>query len=86
MKKIVLIIFTIVSITNLKSQCLNADNLNITNITHINALANWDAAPGAHHYLIHYRVLGSANWSNLGNIDSTMTSRNILVKKLTTYE
>ena len=87
MKNIVLIIFTIVSITNLKSQCLNADNLNTTNITHINALANWDAAPGAHHYLIHYRVLGSSNWSNLGNIDSTMTSRNIpQLQQLTTYE
>ena len=49
-------------------------------------LLNWDAGP-THHYLIHYRVLGSSNWSNLGNIDSTMTSRNIpQLQQLTTYE
>ena len=40
-----------------------------------------------YHYLIHYRELGTTNWSNLGNIDSTMTSRNIpQLQQLTTYE
>jgi len=68
-------------------QCLNADSLNTTNITYINAQANWTPAPSAHHYLIHYREIGSSNWSNLGNIDSTMTSRNIpQLQPLTTYE
>lgn len=87
MKKTLTIVFSLFLITNMKSQCLNADNLNTTNITHINALANWDAAPSAHHYLIHYRILGSPSWNNLGNIDSTMTSRNIpQLQQLTTYE
>tara|TARA_B100001287_G_scaffold134098_1_gene112896 strand:- start:4150 stop:5160 length:1011 start_codon:yes stop_codon:yes gene_type:complete len=87
MKKYLTIVFALFLITNIRSQCLNADNLNTTNITHINALANWDAAPSAHHYLIHYRILGSPSWNNLGNIDSTMTSRNIpQLQQLTTYE
>ena len=87
MKKNLTIVLSLFLITNMKSQCLNADNLNTTNITHINALANWDAAPSAHHYLIHYRILGSPSWNNLGNIDSTMTSRNIpQLQQLTTYE
>lgn len=87
MKTISFIFFCLFSITLLKSQCLNADSLNTTNITHINAQANWSAAPSVHHYLIHYRELGTSNWSNLGNIDSSMTSRNIpQLQQLTTYE
>ena len=68
-------------------QCLNADSLHTTAITYLNAQANWSAAPSADHYLIHYREIGSSTWSNLGNIDSTMTSRNIpQLQPLTTYE
>ena len=87
MKKYILIIGFICISTNLISQCLNSDSLYITNITHINALGNWNSAPSADHYLIHYRVLGTTNWSNIGNIDSTMVSRNIpQLQPLTTYE
>ena len=87
MKKFTIFIFYLLSTGIIKSQCLNADSLITTNITYVNAQANWTAAPSAHHYLIHYRELGTANWSNLGNIDSTMTSRNIpQLQQLTTYE
>ena len=85
-KYIVIIVFVFIN-TNLLSQCLNADSLYVTNITHINALANWTSAPYPDHYLIHYRILGTTNWSNIGNIDSTMVSRNIpQLQPLTTYE
>ena len=77
MRKYILIILFVFINTNLLSQCLNADSLYITNITYINAQANWLPAPSADHYLIHYRELGASNWSNVGNIDSTMVSRNI---------
>lgn len=87
MEKFAIFIFCLLNSVLLKSQCLNADSLSTTNITYINAQANWIAAPNAHHYLIHYRELGTTNWSNLGNIDSTMTSRNIpQLQQLTTYE
>ena len=87
MEKYTIFIFCLLNTVLLKSQCLNADSLSTTNITYINAQANWTAAPNAHHYLIHYRELGATNWSNLGNIDSTMTSRNIpQLQQLTTYE
>lgn len=80
-------LFLIVDFSNVRSQCLNADSLYTTNITYINAQANWNPAPVRDHYLIHYRELGTVNWSNLGNIDSTMTSRNIpQLQPLTTYE
>ena len=87
MKKYILIIVCVLINTNLLSQCLNANSLYVTNITHINALANWTSAPTPDHYLIHYRILGATNWSNLGNIGFAMVSRNIpQLQPLTTYE
>ncbi|HIG31945.1 MAG TPA: hypothetical protein EYQ09_00670 [Flavobacteriales bacterium] len=87
MRKYILIIVCVLINTNLLSQCLNANSLYVTNITHINALGNWTSAPVPDHYLIHYRILGTTNWSNLGNIDSAMVSRNIpQLQPLTTYE
>ena len=87
MRKYILIIVFVFINTNLLSQCLNADSLHVTNITYINAVGNWTSAPNPDHYLIHYRILGTTNWSNLGNIDSTMVSRNIpQLQPLTTYE
>jgi len=86
MKNLFLLIFISLSVFS-KSQCLNADSLYSNTITHENAIANWVSSPSPHHYIIHYRVLGSTNWSNLANIDSTMTSRLIpLLQPLTTYE
>ena len=85
-KYIVIIVFVFIN-TNLLSQCLNADSLYVTNITYINAVGNWTSAPSPDHYLIHYRILGTTNWSNIGNINSTMVSRNIpQLQPLTTYE
>ena len=87
MKKAVVFILLNLMIFDATSQCLNADSLQTSNITYINAQANWSPAPQAHHYLIHYREIGSSIWSNLGNIDSSMTSRNIpQLQPLTTYE
>ena len=87
MRKSILIIACLLINTNLLSQCLNANSLYVTNITHINALANWASAPTPDHYLIHYRILGATNWSNLGNIGFAMVSRNIpQLQPLTTYE
>ena len=54
MKKYLLIIVFAFINTNLLSQCLNADSLYVTNITSINAVANWTSAPSPDHYLIHY--------------------------------
>lgn len=87
MKKISVFVICLFSGFFLKSQCLNADSLSTTNITYVNAIANWSSAPNAYHYKIHYREVGTTNWSNLGNIDSTMTSRLIpLLQPLTTYQ
>ena len=87
MRKYILIIVCVLINTNLLSQCLNANSLHTTNITHINAIGNWTSAPSPDHYLIHYRILGTTNWSNIGNINSTMVSRNIpQLQPLTTYE
>ena len=77
MKKIIFSILLVFIINDSFSQCVNADTLYTDNITYLNAIANWESAPVVDHYLIHYRVLGTTNWSNLGNIDGTDTTRNI---------
>ena len=69
------------------SFCPAPTGLNTTNITHNNALANWTQTQNANRYVIHYRIYGTSNWSNLANIDSTMTSKLIpLLQQNTTYE
>tara|TARA_B100001250_G_scaffold95218_1_gene79558 strand:+ start:4884 stop:5885 length:1002 start_codon:yes stop_codon:yes gene_type:complete len=87
MKKIAIIVilclFTILS----KSQCPVPTGLFITNITTINALANWIPVNGVDHYKIRYRVYGAASWLNLGNIGMTDSTRNIpQLQQSTTYE
>lgn len=87
MKKNIFAILLALIINDSFSQCVNADNLYTNNITYLTALANWDPAPAADHYLIHYRVLGTVNWSNLGNIAGSDTTRNIpQLQASTTYE
>ena len=87
MKKYFTIFFFIVFGKLCFSQCVNADSLYTNNITYLNALANWKSAPVADHYIIHYRLLGTTNWSNLGNIDGSDTTRNIpQLLSDTTYE
>lgn len=61
--------------------------LNTTNITYNNALANWTQIQTVNRYVIHYKIYGTTTWSNLGNIDSTMTTKIIpLLQQNTTYE
>jgi len=87
MKKIFLVFSFLISSNLIFAQCPTPTGLFVTNITHQNALANWTAAQGADHYRIRKRELGTTNWGNLLNIDSTMTSRNLpLLQPLTTYE
>lgn len=87
MKKIIFSIHLVFLITNSFSQCINANSLYTDNITYLNALANWESAPAADHYLIHYRVLNTMNWSNVGNISGSDTTRNIpQLQSSTTYE
>ena len=87
MKKIIFSILLVFLITNSFSQCVNADSLYTDNITYLNALANWESAPAADHYMIHYRELNTTSWSNLQNITGSDTTRNIpQLQSSTTYE
>lgn len=73
--------------TTLSPQCPTPIGLFVTNITHDEAVANWTAVPGADHYRIRKRELGTSNWGNLVNINSNSTTRLIpLLQPLTTYE
>ena len=73
--------------TTLSPQCPTPIGLFVTNITHDEAIANWTAVPGVDHYRIRKRELGTSNWGNLVNIDSTATTRLLpLLQPLTTYE
>ncbi|MBC8266171.1 MAG: fibronectin type III domain-containing protein [Flavobacteriales bacterium] len=83
-----LFLFSFLLIINFSfSQCPVPTGLFVTNITHNSVIANWTAVQGAHHYRIRIRELGAANWGNLLNIDSSMTSRLLpLLQPLTTYE
>ena len=86
MKKTVIILFLFIC-NNTYSQCPTPTGLFTTNITPSTALANWTAVVGADHYKIHYRILGTSNWSNLGNIGSNDSTRNLpLLQQGTTYE
>ena len=87
MKKICFLVLCVFTYVSQKAQCVNANSLYTTNITYNNAQANWISSPNAYNYKIHYRELGTTNWSNLGNIDSTMTSRLIpMLQPSTSYE
>ena len=87
MKKYICSIILVFLITDSSSQCVNADSLYTDNITYLNALANWKSAPVADRYIIHYRELNTANWSNLQNIAGSDTTRNIpQLQASTTYE
>ena len=87
MKKFFFLI-TYISISNaVFAQCPTPGGLFTNNITHYNALANWSPVNGVDHYKIHYKEYGTTNWSNLGNITSNDSSRNIpLLQPSTTYE
>lgn len=67
--------------------CPSPSGVSTTNINYNNAQANWNLTQGAHRYKVHYRIYGTATWSNLGNIDSTMNSVALpLLQQNTTYE
>ena len=88
MKKLLLLILFIVNISvTYSQQCPTPIGLNITNISHNVATANWNSVSGVDHYRIRTREIGATSWINLLNIDSTMNSRIIpLLQPATTYE
>ena len=87
MKKLLLISISLTFVTLSSAQCPTPSGLNVTSITHNSAIANWNSVPGVDHYRIRTREVGAANWVNLLNIDSTMTSRILpLLQPLTSYE
>ena len=87
MKKLLLISISLTFVTLSSAQCPTPSGLNVTSITHNSAIANWNSVPGVDHYRIRTREVGAANWVNLLNIDSTMTSRILpLLQSLTSYE
>ena len=74
-------------VTLCSAQCPTPNGLNVTSITHNSAIANWNSVTGVDHYRIRTREVGAANWVNLLNIDSTMTSRILpLLQPSTSYE
>lgn len=67
--------------------CPTTTGLFTNNINYNEADANWSATVGVNRYKIHYRILGTSNWSNLGFIDSLDTTVTIpLLQQNTTYE
>jgi len=87
MKKLLLISIFLTFITLGSAQCPAPSGLNVTSITHNSAIANWNSVTGVDHYRIRTREVGAANWVNLLNIDSTMTSRILpLLQPSTSYE
>ena len=87
MKKLLLISISLTFITLSSAQCPAPSGLNVTSITHNSAIANWNSVTGVDHYRIRTREVGAANWVNLLNIDSTMTSRILpLLQPSTSYE
>ena len=87
MKKLLLIAMSLTLVTLCSAQCPTPNGLNVTSITHNSAIANWNSVTGVDHYRIRTREVGAANWVNLLNIDSTMTSRILpLLQPSTSYE
>ena len=86
--RLISIIFTLLFATNnCYTQCPTPTGLFTTNITFNSALANWTPVNGADHYKIHYRIFGTSNWGNLGNIGTIDSTRNLpLLQPGTTYE
>ena len=67
--------------------CPSTNILYTTNINYNNATANWDTVSNANRYKIHYRILGTTNWLNLGPIYNPSNSILIpLLQQNTTYE
>jgi len=87
MKKLLCIFICLILADLSFAQCPTPSGLNVTSITHNSAIANWNSVIGVDHYRIRTREVGAANWGNLLNIDSTMTSRILpLLQPSTTYE
>lgn len=87
MKKVIAVLAVCFIGNYIYSQCPTPINLFTTNITSSTALANWTPVVGADHYKIHYRILGTSNWSNLANIGANDSTRNLpLLQQGTTYE
>ena len=67
--------------------CPTPNGLNTSNITYISAQANWNVLSGADRYRIHYRILNTNTWQNLGLINGAINNTNIpVLQQNTTYE
>jgi len=67
--------------------CPTITGLYSNNIYYNEADANWSTTAGVNRYKVHYRILGTSSWSNLGFIDSLDNSVTIpLLQQSTTYE
>jgi|TARA_B110000263_G_scaffold131357_1_gene114191 hypothetical protein len=67
--------------------CPTPNGLNTNNITYISAQANWNVLSGADRYRIHYRILNTNTWQNLGLINGSINNTNIpVLQQNTTYE
>lgn len=67
--------------------CPTIVGLFTNNINYNEASANWSTTAGVDRYKVHYRILGTSNWSNLGFINSLDTNVLIpLLQQVTTYE
>ena len=87
MRAIPVILNLLFIINNCFAQCPTPTGLFTTNITFNSALANWSPVNGVDHYKIHYRIFGTSNWGNLGNIGMSDSTRNLpLLQPGTTYE
>ena len=87
MKKLFLLSISLAFVSLSYAQCPTPIGLSVTNITHNSAIANWNAVTSVYHYRIRTREVGTPNWMNLLNIDSTMTSRLLpLLQPSTAYE
>ena len=87
MKKTIITLIYCIVIKLSYTQCTDPSGLFTTNITHINAQANWTPLSFVDHYKINYRVLGATSWLTLGNIGASDSTRNIpLLQQSTSYE
>jgi len=67
--------------------CPTTTGLHTNNINYNEANANWSTTAGVDRYKVHYRILGTSGWSNLGFINSLDTTVLIpLLQQVTTYE
>ncbi len=85
--RLLTLIFCLFTFFVYSQTCPDPNGLFTTNITYINAQANWEPVALADHYKINYRTVGASSWLNLGNIGSNDSTRNLpQLLQSTSYE